>query len=174
MRTLPSRGFGGTTLTTSLWAQQKEKPKAGIQKRSVGFKPNGFVKDNIVYTNASRTFPDLGEEFEKDAIIYFTDGVNEPRKINAYRAFNAKSNIHGGAAPKAEADFICACPKTPLKPITFLFESDPSRLTNNFIGTQGFQFAYQHIYVDGMETAVSPYSDIAFPPSVLDRAQPRM
>ena len=134
-----------------------------------GFKPNGFVKANIVYTNASRTFPDLGEEFEKDAIIYFTDGVNEPRKINAYRAFNAKSNIHGGAAPKAEADFICACPKTPLKPITFLFESDPSRLTNNFIGTQGFQFAYQHIYVDGMETAVSPYSDIAFPPSVLEQ-----
>ena len=134
-----------------------------------GFKPNGFVKANIVYTNASRTFTNLGEEFEKDAIIYFTDGVNEPRKINAYRAFNAKSNIHGALAPKAEADFICACPKTPLKPITFLFESDTSRLTNNFIGTQGFQFAYQHIYVDGMETAVSPYSDIAFPPSVLEQ-----
>ena len=35
-------------------------------------------------------------DFDKDAIIYFTDGVNEPRKINAYRALQAGQNIHGG------------------------------------------------------------------------------
>ena len=168
--TAPSQGIWGYDPYNKLEGSAEGGNLRLIYKSAqFGFKPNGFVKANIVYTNASRTFSSLGEEFEKDAIIYFTDGVNEPRKINAYRAFNAKSLIHGGTNPKAEADFICACPKTPLKPITFLFEADTERLTNNFIGTQGFQFAYQHIYVDGMETAVSPYSDIAFPPSILEQ-----
>ena len=135
------------------------------------FPQNGFVKADIVYSNASKSFPSyMGDDFDKDVIIYFTDGVNEPRKLNAYRVF---SEFSGSQAYSnniyAEADLITACPKTPLKPITFLFESDTTRLASNFIGTQGFQFAYQHIYLDGMETAVSPYSDIAFPPSVLEQ-----
>ena len=132
------------------------------------FPQNGFVKADIVYSSAVRTFKDLGEDFEKDAIIYFTDGVNEPRKINAYRAFQAGSAIHG-SDEFSEADFITACPKTQLKPITFQFDNDETRSVSNFERTDGFQFAYQNIYVDGMESAISSYSDIAFPPSVIDQ-----
>ena len=141
------------------------------------FPQDGFVKGDVVYTNAVRTFTDKGVDFEKDAIIYFTDGVNEPRKINAYRAFVAGGiNIHGdpsdlGDSSNAinEADFITACPKVPLTPITFEFASSVNERRNNFIGTRGFQFAYQHIYIDGMESAISPYSDIAFPPSLINQ-----
>lgn len=63
------------------------------------FPQNGLIKGDVVYSNAVRTFSEnLGPDFEKDAIIYFTDGVNEPRKINAYRAYNSANNaiIHGG------------------------------------------------------------------------------
>jgi len=136
------------------------------------FPQNGFVKGDIVYSAGSRSFPDhMGDDFDKDVIIYFTDGANEPRKINAYRAFadSYGEAIHGtGTANQyAEADFITACPKTPLKPIEFSFGSNPSRSVSNFERTNGFQFAYQHIYKDGVESAISSYSDVAFPTSVI-------
>ena len=158
-----------------IWAYDRYGRLPGSQPNSLrliyrskqfNFPANGFVKADIVYTNAIQTFPDLGVDFDKDAIIYFTDGKNEPRKINAYRAFNAGSDIHGTDV-YAEADFITACPKTPVKPITFSFGFDSSRSTSNFTTTPGFQFAYQYVYIDGMESAISPYSDVAFPPSVV-------
>jgi len=145
------------------------------------FPQNGFIKADIVRTNAVTSLFDSLEgepyqsEFDKDVIIYFTDGKNEPRKINAYRAFNSNGNLINGSNTFAEADFITACPKTPLKPITFAFDSDPdaapedNRSVNNFERSPGFQFAYQHIYKDGMESAISSYSDIAIPFSLIDQ-----
>ena len=143
------------------------------KSKQFNFPQNGFVKGDIVYSNASKSFPShMGSDFEKDVIIYFTDGSNEPRKINAYRAFieSSGSDLYPGDI-YAEADFITACPKTPLTPITFEFvaSQDENRTSNEFVGTRGFQFAYQYVYVDGMESAISPYSDIAFPPSVLNQ-----
>ena len=143
------------------------------KSKQFNFPQNGFVKGDIVYSNASKSFPShMGSDFEKDVIIYFTDGSNEPRKINAYRAFieSSGSDLYQGDI-YAEADFITACPKTPLTPITFEFvtSQDENRTNNEFVGTRGFQFAYQYVYIDGMESAISPYSDIAFPPSVLNQ-----
>jgi hypothetical protein len=133
------------------------------------FPQNGFVKGDIVYTNASTSLLDAGVQFDKDALIYFTDGTNEPRKINAYRAFLAGGyQIHGDDI-YAEADFICACPRVPLDPITFTFDNDETRSVSNFQRTAGFKFAYQYVYNDGIESAISPYSDVAFPPSVINQ-----
>jgi len=135
------------------------------------FPQNGFVKGDIVYSAGSRSFPNyMGDDFDKDVIIYFTDGVNEPRRLNAYRAFveSDGSNLYPGDI-YAEADFITACPKTPLTPINFNFVQDESRSVNNFSRTPGFQFAYQHIYNDGFESAISPYSDLAIPPIIIDQ-----
>lgn len=132
------------------------------------FPQNGFVKGDIVYSNASRSFED--EDLDKDVILYFTDGVNEPRKINAYRAFvESEGQQINGSDIYAEADFITACPKTPLVPIEFVFQNEPDRSTSNFERTRGFQFAYQAIYKDGAESAISSYSNVAFPPSILDQ-----
>lgn len=140
------------------------------------FPSQGFVKGDVVHIN-NRTFEGRDEpDLEKDAILYFTDGVNEPKKLNVYRAFNfvGFQNIHGSPdlnddSIYDEADFITACPKAPLQPITFTFSHDSSRKTSNFKTEPGFQFAYQNIYPDGFESAISCYSDIAFPPSIISQ-----
>tara|TARA_R110002012_G_scaffold4641_1_gene21214 strand:+ start:4957 stop:12435 length:7479 start_codon:yes stop_codon:yes gene_type:complete len=104
----------------------------------------------------------------KDCILYFTDNENEPRKINVYRALLNKDELQL-VDPFTRSDFICACPKAPLERISFSFSPDSSKLVNNFATSPGFQFAYQNIYKDGVESSISVYSDVAFPPSVLNR-----
>lgn len=131
------------------------------------FPEHGFVKGNIVYTSQSRLNQNPGgpikpgteKDFEKDTILYFTDNTNEPRKINVYMAM---SNVDDNYSLQDRIDFITACPKTPLTPIIFEFDSDQTRTTSNFKSGPGFQFAYQFISKDGVESAISPYSDIAF------------
>ena len=89
------------------------------------FPQDGFVKADIVYSSSREDatreqFDSLGSDFEKDAIIYFTDGVNEPRQINAYRALVSEgANINEATLenPFPETDFITACLKAPLSPI---------------------------------------------------------
>jgi hypothetical protein len=157
-------------LSTAFGGESTGNPVLRLIYRSAqfNFPQNGFVKGDIVYSNASRSFED--EDLDKDVILYFTDGVNEPRKINAYRAFvESEGQQINGSDIYAEADFITACPKTPLVPIEFVFQNEPDRSTSNFERTRGFQFAYQTIYKDGAESAISSYSNVAFPPSILDQ-----
>ena len=85
--------------------------------------------------------------------------------VNVYRAYMNQ----GLPSSAGRAMTINACPRVPLKPITFEFKADESLTVNNFATTPGFQFAYQNIYKDGLESAISPYSKIAFPPSILNR-----
>jgi len=145
------------------------------------FPEHGFVKGDVVYTNTNefekhKKIEDylnqnlnLKVDFEKDALLYFTDYHNEPRKINAYRALLDKTDNFQGYTAFDTADLICACPKVALERITFEFTPDGDVSVNNFTATPGFQFAYQKIYKDGMESAISTYSTIAFPPSVIHR-----
>ena len=135
------------------------------------FPEHGYVKGNIIYTSQTRlddsdVKPGTEKDFEKDAILYFTDNTNEPRKLNVYQAMLGEDSSYG---LDDKIDFITACPKTPLTPITFEFNADPSRTTSNFKSGPGFQFAYQFISKDGVESAISPYSDIAFSPSVINQ-----
>ena len=115
------------------------------------FDQNGFVKGDIVYRQ------------DGDVILYFTDGINEPRKINLGKATQAGVNLPSTAG---EIDFITACPKTPMHPPTFAFEADETRAVN-FRSVEGFQFAYQCIYEGGEESAISTYSNVAVPPPYL-------
>lgn len=154
----------------------EEALKCIYKSNQFNFPSQGFVKGDVVHIN-NRTFEDRDEpDLEKDAILYFTDGVNEPRKLNVYRAFKFDflRNIHGSSEANDnsiydEADFITACPKAPLQPITFTFSNDSSIKTSNFKTEPGFQFAYQNVYPDGFESAISCYSDIAFPPSIISQ-----
>ena len=61
------------------------------------FPVNGFVKGDIVYTN-TREFDKYDELKDgvypqKDALLYFTDNLNEPKKVNVYRAYLTGSNV---------------------------------------------------------------------------------
>tara|TARA_R100000697_G_scaffold20400_2_gene27835 strand:+ start:575 stop:6790 length:6216 start_codon:yes stop_codon:yes gene_type:complete len=149
-----------------------------IKAPEFNFPANGFVKGDIVYTN-TREFSNFADSLpgtidsypQKDAILYFTDNKNEPRKINIYRALMRGFEISEDSVESRQIkrDFISACPRVPMDPISFIFEADATRDINNFATTPGFQFAYQNIYQDGLESAISPYSSIAFPPSIIER-----
>ena len=178
--------FSSNPINQGVWAYDprgllvgngQEAVKCIYKSNQFNFPSQGFVKGDVVHIN-NRTFEDRDEpDLEKDAILYFTDGVNEPRKLNIYRAFSfiGFQNIHGsdqvnpGNSIYDEADFITACPKAPLQPITFTFSNDSSIKTSNFKTEPGFQFAYQNVYPDGFESAISCYSDIAFPPSIISQ-----
>ena len=115
------------------------------------FDQNGFVKGDIVYRQ------------DGAVILYFTDGINEPRKINLGKAAQAGVDLTSTAG---QIDFITACPKTPMHPPAFAFEADETRAVN-FRSVEGFQFAYQCIYEGGEESAISTYSNVAVPPPYL-------
>lgn len=117
---------------------------------------NGFIKADIVYLKSG-------------PVIYFTDGENEPRKLHINEASSFSSiPTYDTTAAQRTVDFITACPKRPMHRPSFVFDSDPDSATN-FRGVQGFQFAYQCIYDTGEETALSPYSNVAVPPSYLNQ-----
>jgi len=138
-----------------------------FQSEEFNFDPLGFVTGDVVYINNNSSEFINGQlngnytiENEKDPILYFTDNNSEPKKLNVYRSLLDNHDLDEGYNL---TDYITACPKLGLHTISFNFQSDPSRTVSNFTQTKGFQFAYQLIYRDGVESAISPYSDIAFP-----------
>ena len=106
-------------------------------------------------------------------IIAFTNGNKEAKKLDVQRLIE---EFPSGEEPVLEFffdenrdsnDFIFACPRTPLAPITFSFVFDVSSTSSNFINRQGVQFSYQNVYKDGSVSALAPYSDIVIPPAIL-------
>ena len=114
-----------------------------------------------------------------DAIIFLTDGVNEPYKVNV-RAFTEGyesqllGNVYGQTGLNSNDglrlyDAITVCPRTPTKPITASFTYDPSSGSSNFKNLPGMQFAYQNVYETGEISALSSYSEVYVPPSYINQ-----
>lgn len=122
------------------------------------FQSTSFVKGDVVHFGK----PYLS--YDKTIVLYFTDNINEPRKLDVFRAMTIGQGIEDYNEDDTR-DFITACPKTPVAPITFRFSVDQSRNVSNFTKVPGMQFAYQNIYKDGSESAVSTYSLLAIPPT---------
>lgn len=142
----------------------------------LNFPEDAFVKGDIVHINNSSFEKNdaikqqlkqkgIWNDMRSDAILYFTDNNGEPKKLNVYRAIvdGYTEVINTPAAEQEARDFISACPRTPLDRIVPVFGYDPSVNISNFVNTRGFQFAYQWVYKDGFESAISVYSDIAIP-----------
>lgn len=125
---------------------------------SFGFQSDSFVKADLTYVQ--KKF----QERETTPYLFFTDNLSEPKKLNVLRAYyESEVNEYAEGSPE-EIDFITACPVTPSMPPTAAFTgSGDTGSTNEFINVNGFQFAYQLIYRDGNESAISTYSDIAVP-----------
>lgn len=121
----------------------------------LNFDSDGFVKGDVI-----------NKDFQRDGglqtILYFTDNVNPPRKINVDRALAGEYTNVGIDSYKDIA--YGAMRAAPTKPPTFYFTSTSSRKQNNFL-RESFQFATQIIYVDGEESALSPYSKLAVSPA---------
>lgn len=131
------------------------------------FPPNGFVKGSVVYTRPKNR-PAPSKLPDNDVILYFTDNLNEPRKLNVYRCLHSAQTV-SDYDDYNKNDFICACPKVPMGNVSFEFVADTSKQVSNFENTPGFQFAIQGVYYDGSVTAIGPYSDLAIPPSITNR-----
>ena len=127
------------------------------------FPSDGFVDAEVVHvSDGEGTFR---------PILYFTDNVNEPRRldINAvYNIFTGEGTINNDTTMLTQ-DVITACPKTPIHPPTFEWINDATRLVSEFRKTRGLQFAFQCIYASGEETAPSTYSQVAIPPAYLQQ-----
>ena len=150
--------------------------KAVYKSPIFNFPSDGFVKGDVV------VLQDESQSISSRPIIYFTDGVNEPRSINvllAYDRLRSKVKVSDGGASELGAmvaddyfdiqDFIHTCPKTPVHPPKAFFQNDPNSRTSNFEGISGYQFAYQYIYEGGEESALSTYSDIIIPPAYIQQ-----
>jgi len=134
--------------------------------------PDVFVKADITYIQRNYIVGDT--TYEDVPFIFFTDNNAEPKKINVLRAHTGDYPSDGGTGIY---DFMFACPKTPVHQIVEVDEEDDGNVggwfndttmdANEFIGIEGFQFAYQNVYKDGQETAISSYSRIYVPPGYL-------
>ena len=153
----------------------KDTIKVVYKSSLFNFPSDGFVKGDVV------VIQDEGEQIKSRPIIYFTDGVNEPRSINVFLAYSRiRNKVRPTDGGKSEViissddhfdiqDFIHACPKTPVHPPKAIFQNDFNSRTSNFEGVSGYQFAYQYIYEGGEESALSTYSDIIVPPAYLQQ-----
>tara|TARA_S200002703_G_scaffold26382_2_gene22646 strand:- start:2772 stop:8345 length:5574 start_codon:yes stop_codon:yes gene_type:complete len=123
----------------------------------------------IVYRNAALSFDEdcfvkmdvVNGEFQQDGelqtILYFTDNVNPPRKINVDRALASQYDAYFGDRLEYAINTIKAAP---VYPPTASFADDIDIELNNIRGAT-LQFATQIIYKDGEESAISPYSKLA-------------
>jgi len=117
----------------------------------LNFDSTSFIKVDVV--NAA-----FQQDDNIQTILYFTDDVNPPRKINVDRATDGDFN----GLSDNDLDYALSSIKAPqTKPVTFSFATDTSIPVNNFARAT-FQFATQYIYKDGEESAISPYSKLAF------------
>ena len=120
------------------------------------FDKNAPIKADIV----KRDFADTGST---QTILYFTDGVTDPKKINVDRAIAGEYNSLSISGLQYALNAVKAAPTAP---VTFRFSTDSTALSNNFYN-DSFQIATQLIYKDGEESAISPYSKLATSRSAL-------
>lgn len=123
----------------------------------LGFTATGFVKaDCLVKENG-------------DTLLYFTDGVTDPKKINATKALANAVGVSGypykaagtsGYTDDEKLLSITTIKAPPLQPPSVQAQVDTSIKSNN-ITDKILQFAYQYIYEDGEISSISPYSEIA-------------
>ena len=122
----------------------------------------------MAYSLEKDVYPFIGSDDDTDIILFFTDNKNEPRKINVRRCIEDDTAFSGNALGYVGDDlddFITACPKTPDRAIHFAWNKN-LEFESNFQETNGLQFAYQNVYIDGFVTAISPMSEVAFPPAI--------
>ena len=126
--------------------------KVLIRSTVLDFDEYGFVKADVVSGHFRR-------EGSLETMIYFTDGKNNPRKINVQQALEHRFQ----GFSNQEIEHSLAVVKAPsLFPPTVELKTDTSRKTNNLYGTV-LQFAVQYVYTNGERSALSPHSEVVYP-----------
>ena len=115
----------------------------------LAFQSNSFVKGDVI------------NNLYNEVLLYFTDGITPPKKINVSRAIiGGYSEVITNGTNEQKLEFITLAKKPPLDPPTYEFFTDTTVADNN-IYEDNFQFAYQYVYLDGEYSALSKYTDLA-------------
>ena len=99
-----------------------------------------------------------------DTIAYFTDGNNEPKKINITKATGSSGYPYKSAGAYSYTSdekllSITSQRQAPLTPPSTTFARVGDE--DGFVYDEYFQFAYQYVYEDGEVSAISPYSELS-------------
>lgn len=117
-----------------------------------------FSKDSHVQMSVVRNS-------NTDILLYLNDSLTPPKKINATKAEQSLTGV--GGYPSAFSTgtdeekllYITVAKQPPLQPPTISFTNNPLYPQND-IFEKNFQFAYQYEYLDGEQSALSPYSEL--------------
>ena len=120
-----------------------------LRDAKLNFKEDAFVKMDVVTG-------DFNQDGTIDSLLYLTDNVNPPRKINVDRALVGE---YSGLSANKWDYSVNTIKAQPLFPPTATFGDDPGIQYNNLRG-QALQFATQVVYRDGEESAISTYSKL--------------
>lgn len=99
-----------------------------------------------------------GHKPESGALLFWTDNLNPPRKINIARAKQYSVN---DSRIDIDIDVIL---RPPLK-APAIYPSTSSDVLSNNMEDKFLYFAYRYKYVDNEYSSMSPYSGVAFKPS---------
>ena len=96
-------------------------------------------------------------------LLYWTDNINPPRKINITKAYNYTNGIADNHKYLSINDTIISVVKNPPQssPIAE-YGNSPATNYNNLYGKL-WQFSYSYVYDDNEESVPSPYSKIPLP-----------
>jgi len=119
----------------------------------LAFQSDSFVKGDVI------------NNLYNEVLLYFTDGITAPKKINVSRAIiGGYSDVITNGTDAQKLEFLTLAKKPPLDPPTYEFFTDTAYGDNN-IYENNFQFAYQYVYLDGEYSAISKYTDLAVAPN---------
>lgn len=124
-----------------------------------------FNNSTLIYHAISTDVLNFSTDFRIESInliddlLFFTDNLNPPRKINTKRSYPRP--ITG--QDQITEDDISVIVKPPIEaPVVGLVETASSQ---NYIEDKFARFSYRYKYKDGEYSALSEFSDIAFLPS---------
>jgi hypothetical protein len=89
-----------------------------------------------------------------EELLFFTDGINPPRKINVNRSYPSEPTL-----TENDISVIVAPPSRPPSIQLLNISGDKNYIEDKFLS-----FAYRYEYKDGEYSAVSQFSEIAFEP----------
>lgn len=150
---------GGNHLIVRYDANAKKAYKV-YQSSILQFSLDSFVQMSIVRNSNT------------DILLYLNDGLSAPKKINATKAEQSLTGNGGypstflNGTSEEKLLYITVAKQPPLAPPTITFVNNPSYPQNEMF-EKNFQFAYQYEYIDGEQSALSPYSRLAVSASQL-------
>lgn len=112
---------------------------------------------------------DVNQEGSIESILYLTDNVTEPKKMNVSRAMD--SSDAGGYSSQADIEEFLSVAKTKSVHNFVVDGKKDINFDGNFIYGKNISFAIQWVYKDGERSALSNISDCVIPQAVLTQEE---